>query len=100
MSAGDLPIVVVFGGRKYRFESLAVLATYAEKLMIMADRSWKDRASAPKLGDLLSRLAGQADLIAAITGAGLRRIEDDAAQAQAALDEIDRLFGELQRSEL
>ncbi len=96
MSAADRPIVVVVNGLERRYVSVDELLNHASFLRDMASTTWKSRIDGNVEPDaVLAILSEQVEIIAALAIAGLERIEQETAEAEAAMAEIDRLFGEM-----
>lgn len=88
-------IALVVDDQQLGFDSVGDIVAHAQSLSNIARRDWQNRGSEAEAAAALTHLANQSDAIAELAAAGLRHIDCEIAEVEAALAEIDRLVGEI-----
>lgn len=95
MTCPTEPIIVHIAGQEFSFDNVDDLLARTRKFAQSVKREWQDRKADVPVGEALAQLARRSDMIAALTEAGLLRLDQEKADAEAAIAEIERLVGEL-----
>lgn len=89
------PIIVHIAGQDFSFDNVDVLMARTSRFAEEMKMEWQDRKADVPIVESLAWLAKRSDVIVALTEAGLMRLDQEKADAEAAIAEIERLVGEL-----